>query len=486
MRPAAKRLKLHTVCSSTHLCDTGTGKSDVYDTDLKDVNKSADYTVPKHVDIQPSSISVTDVGQVKKDQIQSSTTFKQIIDEATILFVSEPSPAAKFVASDYRDIYNSRVTKYASENTKDKDDFEDQNPSRMEERMEIHHIVENADEESKVDNDSLFECITGTVVQLSNVRDTSRNSDESMPKALTVPIRHDDAVLPVIDQTINENDLDVSPNRNGEGNNPKIDSLQQQNPVKMKQETKFHHIVEDANKEPTFDEFDSRNTTLVQLSNERDTFHDYEKSMLKAPRLPVTSDGDAVLVLDQTRPENHPQVSPNKYLIDPESVDKVDDNISIDENGFNFNTNSLQELSPIRMEAEMEFHHLAENKETTVNETTWLNMTTEIEVQFPGVSNPFRGSEESVLAALPLPICDGNAVSMLDQTRKDFQDSPNKYSNDIESFDKVGANISANGDVDYSKTTDSLLNIINLSLDTRCQVEEELPSDVEDEVNAAF
>ena len=246
------------------------------------------------------------------------------------------------MASDYRDIYDSRVTKYASENTKDKEEFEDQNPSRMEERMEIHYIVKNADEESKVDNDSLFKLITGTVVQLSNVRDTSRNSDESMPKALTVPIR-DDAVLPVIDQTINENDLDVLPNRNGEGNNPKIDSLQQQNPVRMKQETKFHHIVEDANKEPTFDDyslFDSRNITLVQLSNERDTFHDSEKSMLKAPRLPLTSDGDAVSVLDQTRPENHPQVSPNKYLIDPESVDKVDDNISVDENGFNFNTNS--------------------------------------------------------------------------------------------------------------------------------------------------
>ena len=77
VRPAAKRLKLHTVCSSTYSCDTGTGKSDVYDADLKDVNKSADYTVPKHVDIQPSSISVMDVGQVKKDQIQSSTTLKK-------------------------------------------------------------------------------------------------------------------------------------------------------------------------------------------------------------------------------------------------------------------------------------------------------------------------------------------------------------------------------------------------------------------------
>ena len=56
----------------------------------------------------------------------------------------------------------------------------------------------------------------------------------------------------------------------------------------------------------------------------------------------------------------------------------------------------------------------------------------------------------------------------------------------MESFDKVGANISANGGGDYSKTTDSLLNIINLSLDTRRHVEEELPSNVEDEVNAAF
>ena len=104
-----------------------------------------------------------------------------------------------------------------------------------------------------------------SLVQSSNVQDTSRNSDESMLKALTVPIRDDDAMM-VIDQTINENNLDASPNRNGEGNNPKIDSLQQQNPVKMAEETKFHHLVEDANKEPTFDDdslFDSRNSTVV-------------------------------------------------------------------------------------------------------------------------------------------------------------------------------------------------------------------------------
>ena len=73
--------------------------------------------------------------------------------------------------------------------------------------------------------------------------------------------------------------------------------------------------------------------------------------MLKAPRIPLISDGDAVLVLDQSRQTNDPQVSPNTSLIDPDSVDKVDDNISVNEDGFNSNTNSLQELNPMRMEA---------------------------------------------------------------------------------------------------------------------------------------